>query len=748
MEISREELQAEAADLRRLAEPIWEALKDDRENCERDQRAFESSLVHLEQQRLCITVMGEFNTGKSTLLNTFIGEDLLETDLLECTATPTWVQWKDDGSFDENRPATVVYENGDAKVMPLDAVSTYTTLNQSDWKKIERVEIALPVDDSQRTDIVLVDTPGLNGNEELEARSIHQLGMSHVTIVVVPVGGIGRETDIQLIKKARSISERVMVVINKCDDYTKTGDGFERFREDLHRRIPELPREEIYTLSAKRAFEGSGYREGEEELENEFYRFYYDLGKNVLEDPTAALQKRPLLLLQEICKEEISSIEKLEAECDTSIVKELEEVEEQLKEAGENLQRSSEEIRRLSRGMLMEEVRIFQDFLTKEQPRIEREMTRFVDELDEELLGQADSSEARKCVSRWLNKSMKKSVFDRVSSLLKAATNRLIYDLESSGQGFALNLPKMASIKLDKADRAELKKQTDKASEALSHCEGEIDGLKREEERCDLAVQKQKTKIETLERQSAQLEALEKQRKKAVKDRNQLGPRPQPKVEYYTHYKIEKKYRGGPFGAKKGIRDWLLGPKEEKVSEPRQRKDYSNVEKWERKYEAADNKVSDLDRKIKPLKAKRKEMKKIEGKLPKLQREADKARSNLRRAEARLAEEREKYRQAGIKTRQAQLKTGARRELENLFDALPDRLAQEAEEMLEGISEDFSVRFKEAADRQSKRLADEMEQRKKKAYEADAERVKRESIRKTLAEALETFCGEDQGERT
>ena len=108
MRISRETLKTEADALRRRAEPIWAALEDV-EGRERDQGAFKSSLEHFEQQRLCITVMGEFNSGKSTLLNTFIGEELLPTDQLECTAVPTWVRWADDESLDENRQATVIY---------------------------------------------------------------------------------------------------------------------------------------------------------------------------------------------------------------------------------------------------------------------------------------------------------------------------------------------------------------------------------------------------------------------------------------------------------------------------------------------------------------------------------------------------------------------------------------------------------------------------------------------------------------
>ena len=127
MGISRETLKTETDALRNRAEPIWEALEEI-QGRELDQRAFESSLMHLEKQRLCITVMGEFNTGKSTLLNTFIGEELLPTDQLECTAVPTWVWWADDESLDENRQARVIYANGSSDVMPLSEVSVHTTL--------------------------------------------------------------------------------------------------------------------------------------------------------------------------------------------------------------------------------------------------------------------------------------------------------------------------------------------------------------------------------------------------------------------------------------------------------------------------------------------------------------------------------------------------------------------------------------------------------------------------------------------
>ena len=437
------------------------------------------------------------------------------------------------------------------------------------------------------------------------------------------------------------------------------------------------------------------------------------------------------MLLREICKKEIARIEKLEAECDT--VKELEVAEAHLKESKVNLQRSRDKILELSRKTLMGEVDIFQRFLDEKRSHIEQKMTEFVDEkLDDELLNRDDLGTAQQRVSERLNESMQSSIFNRASSLLKAVANRLIYDLECRGQDSALNLSKVASIQLNMAP---LKDHANKASEELSRREDEIDRLKREGERCERAVKSRKEKIETLGRQSDQLENLEAQRKQAVKNRRQLGRKPNPKVEYYTDYEDKEVKRRG---LAKPL-DWFW-PKKERIPVKRQRKDHSNVEKWKRKDEAAKKKVSNLDRRIKPLKDMRAKMQEIEGELPKLQREVRSTKAKLRRAEKRLLKEQENYRQSGIKTRRAQLKIGARRELESLFDSFPDRLAQEANDMLEGISRDFSTRFNDAAEL----LADEMAHLKKEEYEADAERVKREGVRKTL----ETFLSENHGERT
>ena len=212
-----------------------------------------------------------------------------------------------------------------------------------------------------------------------------------------------------------------------------------------------------------------------------------------------------------------------------------------------------------------------------------------------------------------------------------------------------------------------MEQQADTASQALRRYQDEIEGLKQEVEKCEGKVKRRKARIATLSRQCAPLEGLEKKRKKAVSDRKRLGLKPNPEVYYLLEDTREVPRAWGL--------NWLLGPKKESIPlEERERTDYSRVEQWERQHAAANKKISGLDKKITPLKKKRAERQKIQGELPKLKRETGKALRKLKRAEDRLAREQKKYYEASRETRRAQLRGGMRRELENIFDALPRHL--------------------------------------------------------------------------
>ena len=733
MDQLQETLAAKADELRQQAKPIWEALL---EGHERDRRAFELSLVHLERRRLCITVVGEFNTGKSTLLNTFIGDGLLRTDQLECTAVPTWVRLTHDDGYDENRQATVIHTNGERESMPLAQISAHTTLDHDSWEEIERVEITVPhtVDAHESShELVFVDTPGLNGRPDLEARSIHQLGMSHVTIVVVSVDGIPTKTNAELIKQALAIADRVMVVINKCDQH-KTDAGYDNLREALHDRVPVLRRENIYTLSAKRQFEGAIYEDDEQELRCDFLRFEHDLINRALPEWEHALERRPVALLREICKTQIDILTKLDSESDTHATRQLEEAKARLEDAEKNLEDSRDTIERVARVYLMEEVSILERFLREVRGYIEGNLRAFVDSLADAVVAQDDPEVARREVSAWLDAQVQKSVPNRVDRLLQASARRLVFDLEvqATARVPRLSLPCVVPLVLD---TAALERNANRAKDVLRHIADEIATLQRDVGDCQRKRRKLQAETDRLRDQRAYLGRLETQREAAVTSRERLGPKPAPTRTHVTEWETREVRRGGFFG-------WLFPKRKKRCPVRRERTDYRPVEQWDRDFRAATELVEELRSRIEPLWHVRDEIPGIQRELSKLQREEDRAASKLQAARRRLKDEQARYRKSDLKKRRALLEAGAAGELERIFGSLPRVLEREAKDVLESVSRQFTERFQEGSDRHRASLAAEIQRQTELARAADSGRAKRDAARATLLDALETFLSE------
>lgn len=523
----RERLKAQADDLRRRAEPIWAAIGGpDRD---RDRRAFKSSLDHFEQQRLCITVMGEFNTGKSTLLNTFIGEEILWVDQFESTAVPTWVRWEDDDRFDESRQAVVVRTDGERIPMRLSEVGAHTTLDRDSWQATERVEIILPCDDDERhpTGIVLVDTPGLNGSSELEARSMHQLGMSHAVVVVVPSDGVGRQSDAALIRKALALADDVMVVINKCDRLANS-DELDRLRDALAGRIAGLDHERIYTISAKRQFEGAAYPDGERQLADQFNDFQHHLVntlQSALKPTHSVLKARPATVLRTICETEVKRIDELDAHRGAENTERIDMAQRALDAAVADLERSGTDILDITRKTTVEVRTSVEQFLDHLHPRVEAEMRAFVDAMPAATVTEGDLDSARERLSDWLRTHCQRLIHDRISSLLDATARRLIFDLEEriAQPAGRLHLPDTARVRLNTNS---LERKARIADEALSGLEDTVRALGHGVADCRKELQARQDRLDEIDAHCAALHDLREQRRQAVAQKDGWGRSP------------------------------------------------------------------------------------------------------------------------------------------------------------------------------------------------------------------------------
>lgn len=71
--------------------------------------ALQALRSRMEGQTFSVGVVGEFKRGKSTVINSLLGEDLLPADILPATAVPTYIRW------DTQPKAVVHFKDGTEK---------------------------------------------------------------------------------------------------------------------------------------------------------------------------------------------------------------------------------------------------------------------------------------------------------------------------------------------------------------------------------------------------------------------------------------------------------------------------------------------------------------------------------------------------------------------------------------------------------------------------------------------------------
>ena len=148
-----------------------------------------------------VVFAGEFNSGKSTLINALLGNELQETGVLPTTDSITVIMAKDSiGSDDEKEDtSSSVIERGSIGL---------------DLHLLPRAKFPI------LSDLCLIDTPGTNAIEQLQHTS-STLRILHDADLIVFVTSADRpfsESEKQLLQTSiKSYRKRVVLVINKMD---------------------------------------------------------------------------------------------------------------------------------------------------------------------------------------------------------------------------------------------------------------------------------------------------------------------------------------------------------------------------------------------------------------------------------------------------------------------------------------------------------------------------------------------------
>ena len=225
-----EALNARHEDLQR----ILESLRDLATDIDQGKLAtrIEAILQKSKERVFRVAIVGEFSTGKSTLINALLGEDLLPTGLSCCTAVVTRLRC---GGSGEESGIRVLFRKAGVKSVERERLREFLTFERSKGEDAP-LEADITLANSTFLDhgIELLDTPGVNDRDARgEQITLQFLPQVDAIIFLTHAAGAFKESELEFLRDrvGEHDRNRVLFVVNACDRLDE-----ERDYDDLRKR--------------------------------------------------------------------------------------------------------------------------------------------------------------------------------------------------------------------------------------------------------------------------------------------------------------------------------------------------------------------------------------------------------------------------------------------------------------------------------------------------------------------------------
>lgn len=276
-------------------------------------------------RRYRIAVVGEFKKGKSSLINALVGSNLLPTDVLPTTAVVNRIV------FGESRKIAIHYKNGTVEQKTVDDLEQYAT--KLDAQKEERsaqireIVIEYPSVFCQNR-IEIIDTPGLNDNEQMSEVTwgiLDEIDTALVTISAgMPLSMTERDLILELI--GRVGIRHITFVITFIDQISNRKSEQDKMVEFIRKRLqkevldyareyfdgqPELVQKSVslleepivFAVSSVLAMKGFAYDDAKILQESRFPQFKQSLFDLLIANQSADMYAKTKEQVQEVSRQ-------------------------------------------------------------------------------------------------------------------------------------------------------------------------------------------------------------------------------------------------------------------------------------------------------------------------------------------------------------------------------------------------------------------------------------------------------------
>lgn len=187
-----------------------------------------------------MVVMATMSSGKSTLINALLGQDLLPCENKACTSTKITILDDDNQGLIQ---AYVTFNNGETILISEDIEKSLEEYNRDE--KVKEIFIRGHVNGVLNTDkaLLIIDTPGPNNSRDLNHQNVLKTTMDGVdegiVLYVLNATQFGINDDRMLLEDLRIYCEKnknvkVLFIINKIDQLdSEKGESIEKIMTDV-----------------------------------------------------------------------------------------------------------------------------------------------------------------------------------------------------------------------------------------------------------------------------------------------------------------------------------------------------------------------------------------------------------------------------------------------------------------------------------------------------------------------------------
>jgi len=189
------------------------------ELCRLQEQETQKLIDRLENKKITIAVIGQFKRGKTTLINTILGEKLLPVGIVPITAAITRIEYAEQKDGVDSTMATVYFTNGLSQQVPAADLHAYISEQENHDNERGVAEVELLTDaDFLKDGLTLVDTPGVGSVHEQNSKSAMDFAReSDGVIFMLSVDSPLNQIEVDFLRKVRRFAGKFYFAVNKID---------------------------------------------------------------------------------------------------------------------------------------------------------------------------------------------------------------------------------------------------------------------------------------------------------------------------------------------------------------------------------------------------------------------------------------------------------------------------------------------------------------------------------------------------